>query len=169
MYNALSGETPEDYCNHLNPDGDGFDTNSLLLPLISKVLSQSQLRSLRDNVTVALAICEVIDQINRLLPLISLLKCEQLGLRLRLILRIVIVLDKLHYELLAGQLMHHKLLAIHDWVWAAAGNPVLIRPAGETLPLANEKVDPSLHLLVVQKIKLSVRFLGGQDKAMVSF
>ena len=76
--------------------------------------------------------------------------------------------EKLHNELLVGQLVHHKKLAVHDWVWTAAGNPVLIRPAGEPLPLANEKVDPSLHLLVAQKIKLSVRSLGGQDEAMVS-
>ena len=76
--------------------------------------------------------------------------------------------EKLHYELLVGQLVHHKKFVLHDWVWAAAGNPVLIRPAGEPLPLANEEVDPSLHLLVAQKVKLSVRSLGGQDEAMVS-
>ena len=76
--------------------------------------------------------------------------------------------EKLHYELFVGHPVCHKQLAVHDWVWAASENLVLTRPAGEPLPLANEKVDPSLHLLVAQKIKLSVCILGRQDEAMVS-
>ena len=60
----------------MNPNGDRFDSNTLLFTQLSKVLSQSQLGSLHDSVAVAFAIGEVIDQVYRLLPLVSLLKRE---------------------------------------------------------------------------------------------
>ena len=76
--------------------------------------------------------------------------------------------DKFHNELIAGHPVPDEQLVIHDRVWASADNFVLISSLGEPLSLANEEVDPGLHLLIVQKVNLEVRFLGGKDQAMVS-
>ena len=110
----------------------------------------------------------MVDQIDRLLPLVRLLQGEQLGLSLRLVLSRVIVSDKLHDELIVGHLVPDEQLAVHDWVWAPTDDFVLVGPTGEPLPLANEKIDPGLHLLEAQEVKLSVRFLRGEDEAVVS-
>ena len=76
--------------------------------------------------------------------------------------------NKLHYEFIVCQPVPDEHLIDHDWVRAATECLVLVSPPGEPLPLANEKLDPSLHLLVVQKVKLAVCLLGGEDEAMVS-
>ena len=74
----------------------------------------------------------------------------------------------LHNELIVGHPVPDEQLAIHEWVWAATDDFVLVDPSGEPLPLTNEKVDPGLHLFEAQEVELSVRFLGGEDEAVVS-
>ena len=166
VYNALGGELAEDLSNALNQKGDGFDSDTLVFHF-SQVLIQIEPGPFGDEIAVTFAIREVIDQVECLFPLVSLLKGKQLGLRLRLVLRWVIVPDKFHDEFIVSQTVYDEQLSVHNWVWTAASNLVLIRPTSEPLPLANEEVYPYLHLLEAQKVKFSVRFLGVKDQAMV--
>ena len=67
--------------------------------------------------------------------------------------------DELHDERIMGDLVFHDKLIVHNLVWVASNFPVLISLTGKLLTLANEKVEPSLHLLVAKEVYFAVALL----------
>ena len=75
--------------------------------------------------------------------------------------------DELHEELLFCDFVSHDHLVVENRVRVALDYLVLRKPAGKPLTLANEKVNGCLHLLIAQKVDLSVALLHRKSKAVV--
>ena len=159
MYYPLCLEFLKHFCDLVRPNDNLVNLDSFILFDVGDVSAQSLLGNFRDYITIALSIREVVDKINSLSPLASLLKRLQLGLCLQLCLDRRIVADQLHEEALFCEAVRHDHLVVHDWVRVVADYLILFFSACKPLTLANQKVDAGLQMLVAQEVYPSVAML----------
>ena len=76
MNYPLGRELLQGICDLKGPNDDLVNLDTLTVLNVGDVSTQSQLGHLSDYMNIALSICEVVDQINSLSPLTSLLKSQ---------------------------------------------------------------------------------------------
>ena len=76
MNYPLGRELLQGICDLKGPNDDLVNLDTLTVLNVGDVSTQSQLGHLSDYMNIAISICEVVDQINSLSPLTSLLKSQ---------------------------------------------------------------------------------------------